>query len=188
MGCRCLFILSSQTSAFGASLHLILSLLQVWPDLLAQAPDNSGTNLTIWPCNISICLDSVSQVTAPLCLCLMAFVGSFSSVSVTQIRFRHLNGCYFKETGTFKINVLTEAGGKAIVRLWISLVSSRTSNASYEPHFCERRGLKVDTETHIVLPGCTTKCWTHELLKEDGYGIRFQEGMKKDGQKGAKKI
>lgn len=49
---------------------------------------------------------------------------------------------------------------------------SRT--ARYEVQFSEQRGLKVDTETLIVLPGCSTKRGTHdELLKEEGHGIRF---------------
>lgn len=76
------------------------------------------------------------------------------------------------------MNVLTEAGEKAI-----ELAPSRVARQkpSHEAEFCERRGLKVDTEAAlIVLPGCSTK--------SDGYGISFQERMKKDGQKGAKKI
>lgn len=49
--------------------------------------------------------------------------------------------------------------------------------------FSERRGLKVGTETYVVQPGCSTKRQTHELLKEDRYGIRVLERMKEDGQK-----
>lgn len=45
---------------------------------------------------------------------------------------------------------------------------------SYEVQFCEQRGLKADTETQIVLPGCSTKRGTlDELLKEERHGIRF---------------
>lgn len=46
----------------------------------------------------------------------------------------------------------------------------------YDVQFSEHQGLKVDTEMHIVLPGCSTKRGTHdELLKEEGHGIRLQE-------------
>ena len=45
---------------------------------------------------------------------------------------------------------------------------------SYEVQFSEQQGLKVDMETHIVLPRCSTKRGTlDELLKEEGHGIRF---------------
>lgn len=44
----------------------------------------------------------------------------------------------------------------------------------YDVQFSEHQGLKVDTEMHIVLPGCSTKRGTHdELLKEEGHGIRL---------------
>lgn len=44
----------------------------------------------------------------------------------------------------------------------------------YKAQFSELQELKVDTETHIVLPGCSTKRGTlDELLKEEGHGIRF---------------
>lgn len=51
---------------------------------------------------------------------------------------------------------------------------SMSSTAGYEVQFSEQWGLKVDTETHIVLPGCSTKGGTlDELLKEEGNGIRL---------------
>ena len=36
-------------------------------------------------------------------------------------------------------------------------------------------GLKVDTEAHIVLPGCSTKRGTLDELRKEGQGIRFEE-------------
>lgn len=51
---------------------------------------------------------------------------------------------------------------------------SRNRTPRYEVQFSEQRGLKVDTETHIVPPSCAAERATHdELLKEEGHGIRF---------------
>lgn len=54
--------------------------------------------------------------------------------------------------------------------LWESMSCAPRHETQYE----RVKELKVDTEMHIVLPGCSTKRETHdELLKEDGHEIRF---------------
>lgn len=58
----------------------------------------------------------------------------------------------------------------------VCLWKSVSHMPSYEVQFSEQQRLKVDTETRIVLPGCSTKRETlDELLKEEGHRIRFWE-------------
>lgn len=75
----------------------------------------------------------------------------------------------------FSSAVLGSQAGDCFVRiLLLCLWKSRSHAPRYEVQFSEQWGLKVDTEMHVVLPGCSTKRGTHdELLKEEGHGIRF---------------
>lgn len=57
---------------------------------------------------------------------------------------------------------------------------------SIEVQFSAPQGLKVDTEMHIVLPGCPTKRGTlDELLKKKGTGLGLWKKSGKNEDSGA---
>lgn len=78
--------------------------------------------------------------------------------------------------------------GQSLARVWKLLgclrveknIKNKKTTATsccthrYEVQFSEEQGLKVDTETHIVLLSRSANRGTHdELLKEEGHGIRL---------------